>query len=380
MGQVEFKIELIGNTYTVSAIPATTWTGTDGLTASAQVTLTVPTGGFNVSNFQSVNGSWSPSTLIVAPSDNPSADYLMVGLSSLGTPDINYTAGVEEVLFTFENAGTCTGPVEIVEDTDPFVLDGNSLNANAGNQITTFGSGNQNAFTGVSNPGSANCLTGSDADLSLTKVSSADSVQVGDDVTFTIVVKNDGPQEANSVEVTDNLPAGLSFSSFTATQGSFLNSVWTVGTIAVGDSATLELTTTVTEEGLHFNTAEVSAQNGSDADSTPANADTTEDDLATDCVSAPYLLCEGENQSLMLDAPAGYTDYQWFKDGVEIAAVDGGTAQSLTVTEAGVYQLTVEEGAILGSCGAQLCCPILVEVGPCCAEVQCISVQLTIKK
>lgn len=380
-GQVEFKVELIGNTYVVSAVPSTTWTGTNGLTASAQVTLTVPTGGFQVSNFQSVNGSWSPSTLITAPTDNPAADYLMVGLSSLGTPDIDYVTGVEEVLFTFENGGACTGPVEIMTDTDPFNPP-NSVNANSGNQITTFGSGNQNAFTGPVDVGSANCfgdLPGS-SDLSLTKVSNVDSVQVGDLVTFSIVVKNDGPDDANTIEVTDNLPAGLSYSSFTATQGSFLNSVWSVGQLAVGDSATLELTTVVTAEGLSFNTAEISAVNGADPDSTPGNADTTEDDIATDCVSAPYLLCEGENQSLELEAPAGYTDYQWFKDGVAIDAASGGTAQILTVSDAGTYQLTLEEFADIGACGAQLCCPIYVEVGECCPEIQCIPVQLTIIK
>lgn len=380
IGQVDFKVELVGTTYTVYAIPTTTWTGTNGLTASAQVTLTVPTGGFQVNNFQSLNGTWNPSTLIVAPSDNPSADYLMVGLSSLGTADITYTTGVPEPLFSFENGGACTGPVEIATDTDPFVLDGNSLNANAGNQITTFGSGNQNAFTGILDAGSANCFTGTTADLSLTKVSDVDTLQVGEMVTFTIVVRNEDTQDANSVEVTDNLPAGLNYSSYVASQGAFMNSVWTIGTIAAGDSATLELTTIVTEEGLKFNTAEISAQNGDDPDSTPGNGVEGEDDMATDCVSAPYLLCEGENQSLELQAPPGFTDYQWFKDGVAIAGADGGNGQSLIVSEAGAYELTVDPNAVLGSCGSQLCCPILVEIGPCCPEIQCIPVQLTIIK
>ena len=60
---------------------------------------------------------------------------------------------------------------------------------------------------------------------------------VGDIITFTIDVTNNGPDVANNVEITDQLPAaGLGFDKYTATQGSYDSGtgIWTVGTVGVG--------------------------------------------------------------------------------------------------------------------------------------------------
>ena len=49
------------------------------------------------------------------------------------------------------------------------------------------------------------------ADLSITKTDDADPVVAGTDLTYTLVVTNDGPSDATNVVVTDPLPAGTSF-------------------------------------------------------------------------------------------------------------------------------------------------------------------------
>ena len=49
------------------------------------------------------------------------------------------------------------------------------------------------------------------ADLSITKTDSADPVIAGQDLTYTLVVTNDGPSDATNVVVTDAVPAGTSF-------------------------------------------------------------------------------------------------------------------------------------------------------------------------
>ena len=80
-------------------------------------------------------------------------------------------------------------------------------------------------------------------DLSLSKTSSPASVSQLDDATFTITVRNDGPSTATGVAVTDQLPAGVELQDHTASQGTYdpATGIWTVGTIDVGDEATLEL-------------------------------------------------------------------------------------------------------------------------------------------
>ncbi len=57
------------------------------------------------------------------------------------------------------------------------------------------------------------------ADLSITKSDDADPVVAGTLLTYTVVVVNGGPSVANDVQVTDTLPAGVSFVSSTAPGG-----------------------------------------------------------------------------------------------------------------------------------------------------------------
>jgi len=378
--QVEFAVDMMPDslTYQVSLRPTTTWAGADGLTATAQVTLMVPTGGFTPSNLVDMNGVWSLNAPFVAPAENPSFDYVTIGLSSLGTSDITYTSGVEEPLFTFQNTGTCTGPVELMEADDPFI--GNTLNANVGNQITTFGSGNTNAWTSNYNIGNSNCLRVimiDTIDLSLSKVVDVTTAAIADEVTYTITVYNDGPNDATGVNVTDVLPDGVFYAgNYTASQGTYADSTWTIGTVAANDSVTLDIVVNASDSGVMTNNAEVTSANGEDFDSTPGNGDAAEDDQDNACFSVPYMLCEGESDTLLLEAPIGFDAYQWYKDGVEIDATAGGTATNLYVTDVGSYLLAIEN-AVLGDCGNQMCCPIVVTVGNCCPTQQCIKMTVT---
>jgi uncharacterized repeat protein (TIGR01451 family) len=127
------------------------------------------------------------------------------------------------------------------------------------------------------------------ADLSLNKTVNNATPNVGDNVTFTITLTNGGPSTATGVQVTDLLPAGLSFVSSTASQGSYDNGtgVWTVGSVANGASPTLTITATVTTSGAKTNTAQVTASGVFDPDSTPNNNNAGEDDQASATVTPP---------------------------------------------------------------------------------------------
>ncbi|MGA7614600.1 MAG: hypothetical protein WBX15_05400, partial [Thermoanaerobaculia bacterium] len=122
---------------------------------------------------------------------------------------------------------------------------------------------------------SLNALT---ADLSLTKTVDNASPNVADNVTFTITLTNGGPDDATNVAVKDQLPAGLTFVSSTPSTGSYSNAtgIWTVGTVANGAAPTLQVVAAVTTAGAKMNTAEVSASDQADPDSTPNNGSAAE--------------------------------------------------------------------------------------------------------
>jgi uncharacterized repeat protein (TIGR01451 family) len=121
------------------------------------------------------------------------------------------------------------------------------------------------------------------ADLSLTKDVNNATPNVGTDITFTVKVSNAGPNAATGVVVKDQLPAGYTYVSNSPSKGTYNSTtgVWTVGTIASGADATLQIVATVKTSGPYDNTAEVTASNQKDPDSTPNNNNATEDDQAT---------------------------------------------------------------------------------------------------
>ncbi|MAT53260.1 MAG: hypothetical protein CMN32_02185 [Saprospirales bacterium] len=161
-GQVELKLQLQpdGKTYSVFARPQVDWVSPPAnLTHSAQVTIVVPAGGFDVANLTSVNGTWQLATVVVQPPENPQADYLIFALVG-ATADISYKQNQEIELFRFENdLSGCPGPAELMDnDNDPFA-EPNSQGIPAGNKLEIEGAGQgNNAFAGNYAPGSANCL------------------------------------------------------------------------------------------------------------------------------------------------------------------------------------------------------------------------------
>lgn len=84
-------------------------------------------------------------------------------------------------------------------------------------------------------------------DVSLAKIVDKPSAKPSETVVYTLTARNDGAVTATGVAVTDNLPAGLSYISNNASQGSYdaNTGIWTIGDLAVGASVTLTLTVTV---------------------------------------------------------------------------------------------------------------------------------------
>ena len=69
-------------------------------------------------------------------------------------------------------------------------------------------------------------------------------------VTFTVTVTNNGPDTAAAVSVIDALPPGLTLVSATPAPGTYVGGLWTVGSVASGDSAVYRWLTEDLEEPL----------------------------------------------------------------------------------------------------------------------------------
>ncbi|HID27012.1 MAG TPA: DUF11 domain-containing protein, partial [Methanosarcinales archaeon] len=117
-------------------------------------------------------------------------------------------------------------------------------------------------------------------DINLIKTVSNATPNVGDTVTFTITVSNEGPSDATGVDVEDTVPAGYSnitsISNAGVLTGSTIN--WSNLSIANGTSTVLTFNASVGATGPYVNIASVTAQDQNDTDSTPGNEPDTDGD------------------------------------------------------------------------------------------------------
>ncbi len=95
-----------------------------------------------------------------------------------------------------------------------------------------------------------------DADLQLTKEVDHASVNMGDNVIYTLHVVNNGPNTSTGAVVNDTLPSGLTFVGSTG-DGTYSNDDgdWHVPNLLNGSGATLNITATVNAAGAITNTA-----------------------------------------------------------------------------------------------------------------------------
>ncbi len=139
---------------------------------------------------------------------------------------------------------------------------------------TAFEAGEEGTFDNtISGPGTITLgALGGTVDLSITK---SGTVPDSGSFVYTLDVANAGPDSADSVTVTDTLPAGLTYVSDTCGGGAAGQVfTWNIGTLGNGGSATCSLTVSLDTPGCQpvTNTASVSSIN---FDSNSANNSST---------------------------------------------------------------------------------------------------------
>jgi uncharacterized repeat protein (TIGR01451 family) len=169
-------------------------------------------------------------------------------------------------------------------------------------------------------------------DLSVTKVDSSDPVEIGNTLTYTLTIANNGSSEATEVRLSDILPNEVTLSSATPSQGTGCGGTSTIsctlGTLANGASATVTIVVTPTKAGLSNNAAFVI---GKESDSNWSNNWGTE---YTNIFTAPVTT----TVESALGGTLIYTDTQGLTTTVE--APPNAVTQTITLTYAPIVSPT----------------------------------------
>ena len=123
---------------------------------------------------------------------------------------------------------------------------------------------------GVNRPQGITCdigayelVDGNQADIAITVVDASDTVLVGDLITYTLTISNAGPDSAQNIILTDNLPLGVSFLSAVPTQGSCYQAGGVVscnlGNLPNEGNAQVKLTVNGDVPGLVTNSMDITA-------------------------------------------------------------------------------------------------------------------------
>ncbi|SFU27644.1 conserved repeat domain-containing protein/gliding motility-associated C-terminal domain-containing protein [Pustulibacterium marinum] len=104
-------------------------------------------------------------------------------------------------------------------------------------------------------------------DLSITKTVDNETPQLGDVVTFEIVLTNNSNVFASEIEITEILPEGYQFISATMSTGNYDETYWTIPILNANESATLTIIASVTHIEEYINTATITYLQQIDRDS-----------------------------------------------------------------------------------------------------------------
>lgn len=142
-GQVKFNLKYLPeqDLYQVYFLSEVLWEAPYNKIASAQVSIKVPTGEFEVTEVTSlVNGlRFEANSRYNSPDEDPDYDYISFGLQNLGTDAMLFEKEKMLPVFSFRNARGCNGLVSLVDNKQNLFMPPNSRNANIANHIVVFG-------------------------------------------------------------------------------------------------------------------------------------------------------------------------------------------------------------------------------------------------
>lgn len=170
------------------------------------------------------------------------------------------------------------------------------------NSVSTVGSATVTDPDLGNNSDTASFTTGpAQLDVVVTKTRTGPAqVNLGQSVSFTVTVKNEGPADATDVAIYDPLPPEFSFALSSVSGGSFdpLTGIWSLPSLPSGRTETLMVTATTVQPRFVTNTATLQSLNESDTNvannSASASVEVVESaDLAIDLTVSPSVAQPG---------------------------------------------------------------------------------------
>ncbi len=182
-----------------------------------------------------------------------------------------------------------------------------------------------------------------EADLSVTKTDEPDPVTAGNNVTYTVTVTNNGPDQADNVILSDPLPGGVTLVSATPSQGSCDTTVsCNLGNIAGGGNASVTIVVTTGGAGLLSNTVNVESDTSDPVSGN--NSATTETTVNPVVVASMHL-------GGLTQARSGFANFNHF---ATITIHNGSHAPVANATVSGSWTGTFGNG--FGGSGANPTC------------------------
>ncbi|WP_209401197.1 gliding motility-associated C-terminal domain-containing protein [Pseudozobellia sp. WGM2] len=124
-------------------------------------------------------------------------------------------------------------------------------------------------------------------DLEVAKIVNKDQTFYGDTVVFTVTVTNNSEYVATNVGIEDVLPSGYTLVSHTSDLGQYDESIfsWDIPAIEIDQTATLEMTVTVNENGQYTNIAELMYVDQIDPNTSNDRAEATPEITQSQCLT-----------------------------------------------------------------------------------------------
>ena len=170
--------------------------------------------------------------------------------------------------------------------------------ANAVGEISNYAeaSANEHDWNEENNYDSAYVEVAAVVDLAIEKFVDNSAPNYGDTIKWTLIVTNNGPNDASGVIVYDTLPEGLTL--IEASSDDYYGGIWDVGYLNAGDSEQLELICKVSATGDFINYAHVYGdENDPDMSNNDASADIyvrPASDLSITKIASKYHYKRGE--------------------------------------------------------------------------------------
>ncbi len=212
----------------------------------------------------------------IMPGETLSVDISLTALS------VGELVNVAEISAAQDEEGNQATDIDSTADSDSSNDGGGSVGSPSDNSLdgnATGAPGDTSPTTDEDDSDPAMVTVGEQFDLALSKTlaeGQAQSVNLGDQVTYTITVYNQGNVDAYNIELIDYLPQGLVLSDSNWTSTGQVATTVLAGPIAAGSSASVDITVTViATSGTLVNYAEITdAENANgdhpeDIDSTP---------------------------------------------------------------------------------------------------------------